>query len=209
MKDIHIDSDFIRKNRIPILIYTPEWIQLFSNFKSRSMEKTVSKLEGLLSKQKSLEQEQKDLERRKKVLINKILHISNELNESKNQAFVGPLEEAQNEILQINERLPQILDELHTLYEDIDQLNAILLKETVKRTYELINENEQGLESVQREINRLRETIMELIQKKVDMEERVKRLYSYLHDIVGGDEMEVMDEEMLEANNIDKNEILR
>lgn len=197
MKEIQIDGDFIRKNKIPVLIYTPEWIQLFSNFKSRSMEKSVNKLEELLSREKSLEQEQKDLERRKKVLTNKILHISKELNETNNQAFVEPLEEAQNEFLQINERLPKILEELEVLPADIDKQNAILLKETIKRTYELINENKQGAENAQQEINRLKETLMELIQKKVDMEERVKWLYTYLHDIVGGTEMEIMDEEML------------
>lgn len=197
MKEIQIDGDFIRKNKIPVLIYTPEWIQLFSNFKSRSMEKSVNKLEELLCREKSLEQEQKDLERRKKVLTNKILHISKELNETNNQAFIEPLEEAQNEFLQINERLPKILEELEVLPADIDKQNAILLKETIKRTYELINENKQGAENAQQEINRLKETLMELIQKKVDMEERVKRLYTYLHDIVGGTEMEIMDEEML------------
>lgn len=197
LKEIQIDGDFIRKNKIPVLIYTPEWIQLFSNFKSRSMEKSVNKLEELLSREKSLEQEQKDLERRKKVLTNKILHISKELNETNNQAFIEPLEEAQNEFLQINERLPKILEELEVLPADIDKQNAILLKETIKRTYELINENKQGAENAQQEINRLKETLMELIQKKVDMEERVKWLYTYLHDIVGGTEMEIMDEEML------------
>lgn len=197
LKEIQIDGDFIRKNKIPVLIYTPEWIQLFSNFKSRSMEKSVNKLEELLCREKSLEQEQKDLERRKKVLTNKILHISKELNETNNQAFIEPLEEAQNEFLQINERLPKILEELEVLPADIDKQNAILLKETIKRTYELINENKQGAENAQQEINRLKETLMELIQKKVDMEERVKWLYTYLHDIVGGTEMEIMDEEML------------
>jgi len=197
MKALHIDDEYIKKNKIPILIYTPEWIQLFSNFKSRSMEKTVNKLEELLSKEKRLEQEYKDLERRKKVLINKILHLSNELNESKNDAFIEHLDEAQNEMLQINNRLPKIMEELETLPTAINQQNAILLRETVKRTYELINENQLEVEKTQQEINRMRETLMALIEKKVDMEEKVKRLYSYLHSIVGATEMEELDENLL------------
>jgi len=39
LKEPDIDGAMVRKNKIPILIYTPEWIQLFSNFKSRSMQK--------------------------------------------------------------------------------------------------------------------------------------------------------------------------
>ncbi|NLM43266.1 MAG: hypothetical protein GX201_04520 [Clostridiales bacterium] len=197
MKDIHIDEEYIKKNRIPILIYTPEWIQLFSNFKSRSMARTVSKLEELLSKEKRLQQEQKDLERRKKVLMNKILHLSNELNETNNEGFLKPLEDAQNEILQINQRIPEIIEELETLPSDINKQNAILLRETVKRTYELINENKIEAEKTEEEIIMTRKILMELVQKKVDMEERVKRLYSYLHSIIGATEMEELDENML------------
>ena len=99
MKEPDIDGATIRKNKIPILIYTPEWIQLFSNFKSRSMQKSIAKLEELLAKEKNLEQELKELEKRKKISMNKILHLSNELNENNNEAFLEPLKESQKEIL--------------------------------------------------------------------------------------------------------------
>ncbi|MFA7573293.1 MAG: hypothetical protein WCY24_06200, partial [Lutispora sp.] len=168
MKEIDIDSDMLRKNKIPILIYTPEWIQLFSNFKSRSMQKTVDKLEELLSKEKSLTQEHKELEKRKRILMNKILHISNELNENNNEAFLDPLKDAQKEILQINNRLPEVLEELESLPSAINSHNTFLLKETVKRTYELINENKLEADKTQQEISKVRETLMELIQSKVD-----------------------------------------
>lgn len=197
MKEIDIDSSTIRKSKIPILIYTPEWIQLFSNFKSRSMEKVVAKLEELLSREKNLGQEYKELEKRKKILVNKILHLSNELNEKNNDGFLAPLQEAQNEMLKINEKIPLILEELEGLPLAISQQNAILLKETVKRTYELINENKLEVDRTQQEINKMRETLMGLIQKKVDMEDKVNRLYSYLHGIVGGTEMEKLDENLL------------
>ena len=199
MKEPDIDGATIRKNKIPILIYTPEWIQLFSNFKSRSMQKSIAKLEELLAKEKNLEQELKELEKRKKISMNKILHLSNELNENNNEAFLEPLKESQKEILHINQRIPLILEELEALPSAIDQENAILLKETVKRTYELINESKQEADEMQQDISRIREALMELIQKKVDMDERVNRLYSYLHGIVGVDEMDKLDESLLKA----------
>jgi len=199
LKEPDIDGATIRKNKIPILIYTPEWIQLFSNFKSRSMQKSIAKLEELLAKEKNLEQELKELEKRKKISMNKILHLSNELNENNNEAFLEPLKESQKEILHINQRIPLILEELEALPSAIDQENAILLKETVKRTYELINESKQEADEMQQDISRIREALMELIQKKVDMDERVNRLYSYLHGIVGVDEMDKLDESLLKA----------
>ncbi|MDD4833835.1 MAG: hypothetical protein PHC44_03770 [Lutispora sp.] len=197
MKEIDIDSDMLRKNNIPILIYTPEWIQLFSNFKSRSMQKTVDKLEELLSKEKNLTQEHKELEKRKRILMNKILHLSNELNENNNEAFLDPLKDAQKEVFKINNRLPEVLEELESLPSAINYHNTFLLKETVKRTYELINENKLEADKTQQEISKVRESLMELIQKKVDMEEKVNRLYSYLHGIVGVTGMEKLDESLL------------
>ena len=68
------------------------------------------------------------MERRKKVLMNKIFHLSNELNETNNEGFLKPLEDAQNEISQINQRIPEIIEELETLPSDINKQNAILLR---------------------------------------------------------------------------------
>lgn len=197
VKDIEIKENMVRRNKIPILIYTPDWIQLFSNYRSRSMQKIIDKLEELLTKEKSLEEELKEMERKKKILMNKILHLSNELNENSNHAAIQALEDAKKEILSINTHIPNILEELEQIPFDINSQNTMLLRETVKRAYALINESKQEAESTQEEINKIRESLANLIQKKVDSEERVNKLYSYLHGIMGATEMEKLDESLL------------
>ena len=197
VKDIQIKENMVRRNKIPILIYTPDWIQLFSNYRSKSMQKTIDKLEELLAREKSLEEELREIERKKKILMNKILHLSNELNENSNHAAIQALEDAKKEILNINTRMPNILEELEQIPFDINSQNTMLLRETVKRAYVLINESKQEAESTQEEINRIRESLANLIQKKVDSEERVNKLYSYLHGIMGATEMEKLDESLL------------
>jgi flagellar biosynthesis/type III secretory pathway chaperone len=181
------------KNKIPILIYNPEWMQLFINHPSKNLKKAVSAMEELLSKEKSLEAEQKELERRKKTLMNKILYISKEINEDNNIEAIPKMEEAQKELLEINKRIPLLIEELEMLPAMINLQNTVVLKETIKRSYELIKDNKDEAEKCQEEINLIRQKLGELIKKKVDTEERVNKLYSFIHGMVGADEMEKLD----------------
>ncbi len=193
MKEIEIKENLVRRNRIPILIHTTDWIQLFSNKRSKAMSKTIDLLESLISKEKDLEAELRDAERKKKILMNKIMQLSKDLNEDRNNSVVSVLEKAKKEILTINNRIPQLLEELENIPFEIDKQNTALLKETIAKGYDMINEYNKESEKSEKEINKLRESLSVLIQKKVDLEEDVSKLYSYLHGIMGATEMEKLD----------------
>lgn len=197
MKDIKFEDNIIKKNKIPILIYNPEWMQLFVNFNSKNLKKAVSGLEELLAEEKNCEAEQKEIERRKKILMNKILYISKEINEDNNIEAIPKMEEAQKELLQINERIPMLIEELETLPSLINQQNTVVLKETIKRAYELIKENKDEAVKCQEEVNQIRQRLGELIKKKVETDERVNKLYSFIHGMVGANEMEKLDDSYL------------
>lgn len=197
MKDIIFEDNIVKKNKIPILIYNPEWMQLFINFNSKSLKKSVTKLEELLSTEKACEAEQKELDRRKKTLMNKILYISKELNEDNNLGAIPKMEETQRELLQINEKLPMLMEQLETLPTLINQQNIVVLKETIRRAYDLIKENKDETLKCQEEINQIRQRLGELITKKVETEERVNKLYSFVHGMIGAGEMEKLDEQYL------------
>jgi hypothetical protein len=194
MKDIIFEDNIIKKNKIPILIYNPEWMQLFVNFNSKSLKKSVTKLEELLSREKDCITEQKELDRRKKILMNKVLYISKEINEDNNLDAIPKMEETQRELLNINEKLPRLMEELETLSPLINEQNIAVLKETIKRAYDLIKENKDETFKCQEEINQIRQRLGELITRKVETEERVNKLYSFVHGMIGVDEMEKLDE---------------
>lgn len=200
MKDIIFEGNIVKKNKIPILIYNPEWMQLFINFNSKSLKKSTTKLEELLSREKACEMEQKEQERRKKILMNKILYISKEINEDSNLDAIPRMEETQRELLQINEKLPKLVEELETLPELINQQNIVVLKETIKRAYDLIKENKDEAAKCQNEISEIRLRLGELITKKVETEERVNKLYSFVHGMIGAGEMEKLDEHYLKTH---------
>lgn len=197
MKDIDFKGNIVKRNRIPILIYVPEWIQLFSDNRSRSMQKIIAKLEELIAREKECDSELRRIEKRKKAVMNKILYLSKDVNENNNMAALPKMEEAEKEIVEINRKIPGLIEELETLPNIIGEQNTLLLKETIKRAYRLINESKSESEKCQDQVNEIRQKLAELIQKKVDMEERVNKLYLFIHGMVGADEMESLDESFL------------
>ena len=138
-----------------------------------------------------------DLGKRKKIVMNKILYLSKDINENNNKAALSKMEEAEKEIIEINRRIPRLIEELETLPDKINDMNTRLLKETIKRAYELIRENKTKSERCQEQINEIRQKLTELIQEKVDMDEQVNKLYSFVHGMIGADEMENLDKDFL------------
>jgi flagellar biosynthesis/type III secretory pathway chaperone len=198
MKNIDFKEDnIVKRNKIPILIYVPEWIQIFSNYRSRSMNKAITKLEELIYKEKEKEAELESFGKRKKLIMNKILYLSKDINENNNEAALSKMGEAEKELLEINRKIPTLIEELEILPGQINEINTQLLKETIKRSYELINEYKSESEKCQDQVNEIRQKLAALIQKKVDMEERINKLYSFTHGMVGAAEMESLDEDFL------------
>jgi len=196
-KDISFKDNIVRRNKIPILIYVPEWIQLFSGNKSRSMQKIIARLEALIARNKECDSELYNLEKRKKMVMNKILYLSKDINENNDKTALSKMEEAEKEIKEINRKIPVLLEELESIPKQINDMNTQLLKETIKRAYELINESRSESEKCQEQVNDIRQKLAELIQKKADMEERVNKLYLFIHGMIGADEMESLDESFL------------
>jgi predicted transcriptional regulator len=76
-------------------------------------------------------------------------------------------------------------------------LHDLLIDEISKKTDELINEHESESLKCQEQVNEIRQKLAVLIEKKIDMEERVNKLYSFVHGMIGADEMESLDESFL------------
>jgi flagellar biosynthesis/type III secretory pathway chaperone len=141
MKSIDFKDNIVKKNKIPILIYVPEWIQLFSNNKSRSMQKIIARLEEHIEREKECDSDLRNMEKRKKLLMNKILYLSKDINDNNNKEALTKMEETEKELIEINFKMPGLIEEMEILPDLINEHNTQLLKETIKRSYELIKEN--------------------------------------------------------------------
>mgnify|MGYP001134279861 CR=1 FL=1 len=136
-KDIDFKDNIVKRNKIPILIYVPEWIQLFSGNKSRNMQKIISGLEVLIARNKECDSELYNLEKRKKTVMNKILYLSKDINENNNKTALSKMAEAEKEILEINKKIPVLLEELESIPERINDMNTQLLRKQLRRLMSL------------------------------------------------------------------------
>lgn len=197
-RNIDIDESIIIKNKIPLLVYDQQWKKLFDNSDNKDIISAKEKLIEAIMKKDQLEREEVKLKKDKTHAMKMILGISNSINNENKIENVDLLEKYKNKIESINERLDEISFELEKLYQEIRTLNFNLLKATVYYGYKDIKRKEKKLKKVNEELELIRERIKLLINEKYDCEEWINSAYSFLHGMLGRDEIERLDEKILE-----------
>lgn len=196
-KDIKLDENIIKKNKISVLTRDKEWIRLFQQGSTKNMNKLAEKLEDLLSFQKECVKELKSSKKHKKLLMDKILKLSDAANTKNDKDALEKLEEAKNNILEINDKIDDIQFKLETLPKEIENTNFELLKETVIIAYKDIKEDRTRVKYLDDEIQRLRKILGEMWEEKFTKQKRIDNLYLYLHDTLGHKETDKMDKKFL------------
>ncbi|NLY68030.1 MAG: hypothetical protein GX069_10790 [Tissierellia bacterium] len=197
-RNIEIDESIIIKNKIPLLVYDKEWKKLFGNIDNKDIINTKEKLIEAINKKNQLEREEAKLKKDKNFAMKMILGISNSINNENKVENVNLLDKYKDKIESINERLDELSFELENIYKEIRDLNFNLLKATVYYGYRDIKKKEKKLKKIVEELEFIRERARLLINEKYDYEEWINSAYSFLHGILGRDEIEKLDEEILE-----------
>ncbi|AKL96767.1 hypothetical protein CACET_c33230 [Clostridium aceticum] len=191
--NINIDEKIIKKNRIPILIKDKQWKQIMESNRTRTIQMAAKKLEDLVDKEKLLVKQLSILEQNKKKLMNKILHLSDLLNTQGQENVIEELEDCKEEISKINDEVNVITETLDLHRINIEETNLHLLKETVKIAYKNIKVSDSKLLGINKEIEGLRVKLGDLRDEKLEVEQRIDVLYSFLHMMMGHEEMEKLD----------------
>ncbi len=194
---MNIDYDIIMKNNIPILIKDKAWRNLFQNVKDKDIKNTQKELKELLKEQKRVNAEIKKFKKKKKKTMAEILNMSHRVNNKDDQSYVDKLDEYQNELIDINDKLEELYFQCDTLPTKTRKANYNLLNATVKFAYKELKSDGKVLKFANEEIDKLRERLKQLIEKKNDYEEKINETYSFLHGILGAKEMEKLDNSML------------
>ncbi len=97
-KKIDFKDNIVKKNKIPILIYTPEWLQNFSENMDDDMLAAKKNLEAVFRREKELEKEIAELDGRKRTLMRKILYVSKEIHENSTPGADLVMDETEKEI---------------------------------------------------------------------------------------------------------------
>lgn len=184
----------IRAKQLPILTLDSRWHLLFPESKKtatiRRLEKQVNEL---LKYQGKIVQDAKGLKQLKRKLMQEIvLNMSESSGENEAQR-VKKLEHSQKYIKEINDKMTVLDDELEQLPKKIREANEKLMLESVSICYNQLRENKQQIIQLEEWITEVRNTLKERVIQKQEMEEENTNIYSYMHDMLGAQVMEVFD----------------
>lgn len=197
-RGIDLDEDIIRKNKIPLLVEDDNWQELFGDIVNKNIQQIKEELMELMEKERELDRLSKKLQKDKLHAMKMILGISDAVNNENKIENVDLLDKYKQRIEDINADLDDIMYQLEIIPQDIRKMNFDLLKATVEYGYKELKVKEKKLNSVTEELEILRERLKELINKKHDYEEWIDATYSFLHGMLGSQEMEKLDEKILD-----------
>ncbi len=196
-KDLNIDPNIIKKNKIPPLIKDKKWLELYNDNLTKEMRKMMEELEKLINEEKESHKELKNCKKQKKYLMDQILKLSDDANTNNNNIAIVKLEQAKNKVLEINDKIDELQFRLEMLPKEIENKNLELLKETIIISYKYIKDDRKKVKYLDEEVQKLRKQLGEMFEEKFTKERRLNNLYHYLHDTLGHQETDKMDRKFL------------
>lgn len=190
----------IRGKKVPLLILDQKWLNLFqAHEKTKRLKQLESELLNLVKEQGQLNQDIKDMEKLKKQLLDKIVENMSAAQHSK---LVEKKQEKSQELIgEIKEKIQAAEERLLVLPEEINTTNEKLLIEGMKICYERIMRNEKVIKEEEKWILNAREVLKEHILVKQDLEIKNQEMYTYMHDMLGREIIEIFDAEQKRMKN--------
>ncbi|MDD3173837.1 MAG: hypothetical protein PHF63_09280 [Herbinix sp.] len=196
-KENNINFDKVVKDKkLPILTIDNRWHELFTeDQKTPEIQELEQKVNNLLKKQGKLVNDIKDMKKLKNGLIKDIMENMDVGNDLIGKAKEKKLDKNKQFINEINEKIEFAMDELADIPYQIKKENEELLSESIKNFYTQLEINKTELKEVAAWISSIREELKRKILIKQDLETKNTKIYTYMHDILGAELMELFDKE--------------
>ena len=196
-KTKRIDFNKIVKDRkLPILILDNRWHELFYETQKTSIMKDLElKLNNLLKKQGKLVNDIKDMKTLKNNLLKEIMANMEISSDVASKAKEKKLDKNKQFINELNDKIDASMDEMSEIPYKIKEVNEALMAASVDIFYDRLESNKEELQNVADWIAEIREELKRKILIKQDLESKNSMIYSYMHDILGAELMELFDKE--------------
>ncbi len=190
------DTRTLRKNDISLLILDERWNKLFANTpKSPSIERSEQKLKELLKEEARLIAEQKEIAAAKKAHMDRIIKLTPKVFEEGDETAKKEMQDSEREIKRINSRAQRIEELLEEMPDRKKKSNLELLEKTVNIVYYKIGSARKRVKELEKLIEETRLKLKEYIDEKETLSQDDTDIYSYFHDLLGGEELEKLDKE--------------
>ncbi len=186
-------SEALQGKKIPILTLDNKWYRLLDEDTRKSVAGTEEQLNNLLKRQGKLNTEIKDIKKLKKKLMNEIVTMADEAEQTGSADLTKKLEQHKKLVEECNERMEEYQEELLDLPRDIDQLNHELMLATMDCCYTTMQENTEKINELSEWVKNIRIELKKQLVRKQEMEQRNHAIYSYMHDVFGADVVELFD----------------
>jgi hypothetical protein len=195
------DIKTLKDNDISLLILDERWNGLFSSIrKTPAIERLEEKLKELMKEEARLIAEKKEIDSRKRRHMDRIILLTPDVFEKSDADARKKMQEAEHEINRINRQAAQIENRLGKLPESMKQANLKLLEVTVRIVYRKIRASKKRINELEKLIEETREKLKACIDEKETLAKENADVYSYLHDLLGGEKLEKLDSVFLNRN---------
>lgn len=186
----------LRKNDISLLILDERWNKLFVNAqKTSAIIRSEEKLKELLKEEARLIAEQKEIASLKKHHMNKIIKLTTDVFDNDDRDAKREMNNSEREIVRINNRSKRIEERLDEMPDRLKQANLELLEQTVNIVYFKIRSGEKRVVELEKLIEEAKAKLKAYIDEKESLSQDHTDIYSYFHDLLGGEELEKLDSE--------------
>lgn len=186
--------NIIKNKKFPILTLDSRWHELFPDeLKSSRIKELEQKVNQLLKKQGKMVNDIKDMKKLKKSLLSDIVTNMETANDLHSKSREKRVERNKRFIYELNNKIDRSSERLSELPYKIKEANEELLLESLKNCYERLNNNHKELENISKWIKKTRDELKTKILAKNDIEADINKIYTYMHDVLGSDIIEIFD----------------
>lgn len=189
--DLHM---MIKDVQLPILTLDNQWHRLFpDDQKTETIKVLEQKVNNLLKKQGKLTNDIQEMKTLKKRFIKDIMMNMDIGTDNNSRVKEKKFDKSKQYINEINDKIDKSMDELGDIPYQIRDANAELVSESVNVLYQRFIQNNARINELTRRINQIREELDQMNELKRDLEASNSDLYTYMHDLLGVDLMDILD----------------
>ncbi|MDE5893207.1 MAG: hypothetical protein K2H45_09820 [Acetatifactor sp.] len=180
--------------KVPVLTLDNKWYKLFRNLDEEPQIKALeSQLNDLLKRQGQLNVDSKNIKKLKRKLMEDIVPMANQLEQSYSKSVEKKLEENKRLIAECNEKLEEYQNQLLDFPGEIGRVNHALMLATMEYCYDSMQENTQQIVEIAQWVKYIRIELKKNLVRKQEMEYQNRQIYSYMHDLFGADVIDLFD----------------
>lgn len=181
--------------KVPVLVLDNKWHRLFKKIGiTPEIQRLEKELAILLKRQGKINNDIKSLKKIKTDLMDEIVTNMDDGNEERDtQSSNKKLDDNKRLIAEANDKIDSYEDELLELPREIDRVNKELMLHTMDLCYDKLSENTDEIEEIANWIHDIRIKLKKNVIRKQEMEMNNADLYAFMHNIFGGDVMDLFD----------------